>query len=178
MKRNKHLLLYALLFLLTGGLASCGKGNNGDTPYTQAKEIDGIRYEISVMPLDAYKRQRDPNWKGGSDTKNYLYVKLRLQHSAGGTDLVKWGCADQECYNDRLAFFNGSIREHIYLTDAGGGMRVAPAESAYENGYGISPQVDVVLVFKAPGEASEGLRLVFEDKIYTQQIIKFSLNQS
>ncbi len=178
MKRNNHFLIYLLLWLLPFGLASCSAGDNGDTPSVRSKEIDGIRYEVSVMPLDAYKRQRDPEWKGGSDTKGYLYVRLRLEHSAGGTDLIKWGCADQECYNDRLAFFNGSIREHIYLTDEVGELRVAPAESAYENGYGISPQVDVVLVFKAPVDATEGLRLVFEDKIYTQQIIKFSLKQS
>lgn len=172
MKGNKitGILLAAVLLL---GTSACR--NAGEQSEVIQKDIDGIRFETTVMPLDAYKKSRDPGWEHGKAGKDHLYVKLRLRHQHENVDLIKWGCEDQDCYDRRLQFFNNELREHVYLTDEAGGLHVAPLETVYENGYGISPQVDVVMVFKMP-EGSSGLRLVFEDRIYTQQIVKFKLS--
>ena len=132
------------------------------------------------MPLEAYKRSQDPAWKPQGNEADYLYASLRLQHAKGDVDLIKWNCQDQETYNQRLSFFNNEIRQFAYITASG--ATYYPVESIYENSYGISPRIDVVMVFRKPAATDEATaddaRFVFEDRVFTQQIIKFSIKNA
>lgn len=172
MKISKIIGCYILLVAYLFSVASCNTGEADK--YAGEKTVGMITYTIQTLPLEAYTR-----YVSGLDKEQlseYLYVSMQLKHQEDNIDLIKWQCADEAAYNERLAFFNNRVRQYVYITD--GTLQVYPEECIYENSYGISPMIHLVMIFKKiEGVSQEQMKLVFEDQVFTRQIIKFSLKK-
>jgi len=142
------------------------------------KEIGDVRYEVIVMPLEDYKKANNPEWQSDGNENDYIYVKLRLRNNKSDVDMIKWNVVDESEYQKRLQFFNNEIASatHIAYED----QQYYALESIYENNYGMSPNIDVVMVFRNPQPKESikhsNLRFVFEDRVFTKQILKFRIN--
>jgi hypothetical protein len=173
-------MINKLMILLIGCLLfryACTESNA--EPNTFRKSIGEIKYEVSAMPLQAYKnKNKELATQTDVDFNDYIFIKLKLAH-ADNAELIKWNCSSDEEYNQRIMFFNSQIKEHVMIK--ANEQEYYPIECIYENSYGISPHIDVVMVFKNPAAnnvEAASLQFILDDIIFSKQIIKLNIKSA
>lgn len=192
MQEIKALKRYAQLILL-GGIVlvvwRCDRLNTADQikrfvldethGYIKKQQVNGIDFRVLLSPpeFESIRRlERKEHWNKTDFDSVYSSVKdHRLFYFQMGTEqgqnLLQNSSTTNEDYNTKLQHLIGSIKDDFYLVSEGD--TVSCALHHFERGYGLSPNMNITLVFPKEESAGQSATLIYNDRLFETGVVKF-----